>query len=55
MSIQGDLNKILDVKKDIYNSIKNKNVEIDSDTPFDELYNRPTNLSRKSLWKCLHR
>lgn len=35
MSVQSDLDKIEDIKKDIHTSIKNKGVDISDDTPFE--------------------
>ena len=39
MSVLSDLYKIKDVKKDIFNEIKNKKVEIQENTPFEEYPN----------------
>ena len=45
MSVQSDLYKIKDIKKDIFNEIKNKKVEIQEDTPFESYANKVSEIT----------
>lgn len=45
MSVLSDLYKIKDIKKDIFNEIKNKKVEIQEDTPFESYANKVSEIT----------